>query len=109
MKRRLPRIAAWLVAALMLCTLLPTTALAAPVCTATINFRIIPVYLDDTKPLGYDVDYGSAVNDTFACTYSMSHSTNANRFQSKTGIQTRSDLPCVPATSGPDGPNTPWI
>ena len=78
MKRRLPRIAAWLVAALMLCTLLPTTALAAPVCTATINFRIIPVYLDDTKPLGYDVDYGSAVNDTFACTYSVSHSTNAN-------------------------------
>ena len=78
MKKRLPRIAAWLVAALMLCTLLPTTALAAPVCTATINFRIIPVYLDDTKPLGYDVDYGSAVNDTFACTYSVSHSTNAN-------------------------------
>lgn len=77
MKKIKSRIIAMFTIAMMICAMLPTNVLAAT-CTATINFKIIPVYLDSSKNLGYDVDYNAAIEDTFPCQYTSTHSTNAN-------------------------------
>lgn len=77
MKKLRSRIISILAMVMMVCAMLPTNVLAAT-CTATINFKIIPVYLNSSKPLGYDVDYNQAVEDTYPCQYASSHSTNAN-------------------------------
>lgn len=71
------RIAALLLCLVMAFSLIPTTVWA-DTCTAVIKFKVIPVYVDSSKPLGYDVDYGSAWEGTLPCTYTSKHSTNAN-------------------------------
>lgn len=71
------RILATLLSVIMIIGLFPLTVFAAT-CNATIRFKVIPVYLDDSMYLGYDVDYGSAWEGTLPCTYSTTHSANAN-------------------------------
>ena len=66
-----------ILALVMVLSLLPTTALAVS-CTATIKFRVIPVYLDDSMYLGYNVDYNNDWEGTLPCTYTTTHSSNAN-------------------------------
>lgn len=55
------RITALLLCLVMVFSLIPTTVWAA-VCTVDIKVRVIPVYLDDSKYLGYDVEYANDVN-----------------------------------------------
>ena len=71
------RILATLLSVIMIIGLFPLTVFAAT-CNATIRFKVIPVYLDDSMYLGYDVDYDSAWEGTLPCTYSTTHSANAN-------------------------------
>ena len=71
------KLIAALMAVMMVCSMLPL-AVSATTCNATINFRIIAVYEDDSKYLGYDVDYTNSVRFTLPCQYTTSHSTNAN-------------------------------
>lgn len=71
------RITALLLCLVMVLSLIPTTAWA-DTCTATIKFKVIPVYVDSSKNLGYDVDYASAWEGTLPCTYTSKHSSNAN-------------------------------
>lgn len=71
------RILATLLSVIMIIGLFPLTVFAAT-CNATIRFKVIPVYLDDSVHLGYDVDYDSAWEGTLPCTYSTTHSANAN-------------------------------
>ena len=77
MKKMMRRWISMLMVVLMTIAMVPMQAFAAT-CTATINFRVIPVYEDATKPLGYDVDYDSDWKGTISCTYTSTHSTNAN-------------------------------
>lgn len=79
MKKFTHKIISMLIAVLMIGTMLPVNAMAAT-CTATINFKVIPVYLDSSKNLGYDVDYDAAWEGTLPCTGTSTHSTNANHF-----------------------------
>lgn len=76
MKRMFNKLLSLLTALLLVVPL--NTPVFAATCNATINFRVIPVYEDDTKNLGYDVDYDNDWNGTIQCTYTSSHSTNAN-------------------------------
>ena len=71
------RITALLLCLVMVLSLIPTTAWA-DTCTAKIKFKVIPVYVDSSKNLGYDVDYASAWEGTLPCTYTSKHSSNAN-------------------------------
>ena len=71
------RITALLLCLVMAFSLIPTTVWA-DTCTAVIKFKVIPVYEDSSKNLGYDVDYDSAWVGTLPCTYTSKHSTNAN-------------------------------
>lgn len=71
------RITALLLCLVMAFSLIPTTVWA-DTCKAVIKFKVIPVYEDSSKNLGYDVDYGSAWEGTLPCTYTSPHSTNAN-------------------------------
>ena len=71
------RILATLLSVIMIIGLFPLTVFAAT-CNATIRFKVIPVYLDDSMYLGYAVDYDSAWEGTLPCTYSTTHSANAN-------------------------------
>lgn len=77
MKKMMRRWISMLMVVLMTIAMVPMQAFAAT-CTATINFRVIPVYEDATKPSGYDVDYDSDWKGTISCTYTSTHSTNAN-------------------------------
>lgn len=77
MKKYMKKIFGVLMALMMIIPANMSAAFAAS-CTAVINFGVIPVYLDTTKNLGYDVDYDNYWNGTIDCTYSSSHATNAN-------------------------------
>ena len=71
------RITALLLCLVMVFSLIPTTVWAA-VCTVDIKVRVIPVYLDDSKYLGYDVEYANDVNLNLSCQYTTKHSSGAN-------------------------------
>ena len=71
------RITALLLCLVMVFSLIPTTVWAA-VCTVDIKVRVIPVYLDDSKYLGYDVEYANDVNLNLSCQYTKKHSYGAN-------------------------------
>lgn len=70
-------ITALLLCLVMVFSLIPTTVWAA-VCTVDIKVRVIPVYLDDSKYLGYDVEYANDVNLNLSCQYTTKHSSGAN-------------------------------
>ena len=61
----------------IVCMMLPTTVFAAT-CQAEIKFKILAVYEDPDMYLGYDIDYENAIEDVYPCTYTTTHSTNAN-------------------------------
>ncbi len=71
------RITALLLCLVMVFSLIPTTVWAA-VCTVDIKVRVIPVYLDDSKYLGYDVEYANDVNLNLSCQYTTKHSSGVN-------------------------------
>ena len=71
------RITALLLCLVMVFSLIPTTVWAAA-CTVDIKVRVIPVYLDDSKYLGYDVEYANDVNLNLSCQYTTKHSSGAN-------------------------------
>lgn len=79
------RITALLLCLVMVFSLIPTTVWAA-VCTVDIKVRVIPVYLDDSKYLGYDVEYANDVNLNLSCQYTTKHSSGANHTASRSRI-----------------------
>ena len=85
MKKRLSRFLSVFLAALTACSLLSVSALA-DACTAEIHFKVIPVYQDSSKPLGYDVDYDNAWEGTLPCTYTSSHAVTANHQVVRSGF-----------------------
>lgn len=77
LKGSISRLIASFICVLLVIGLFPSTVFAAA-CSAEIKFKVIPVYLDASMYLGYDVDYGNARIGTLPCTYNTDHASNAN-------------------------------
>lgn len=77
LKGSISRLIASFICVLLVIGLFPSTVFAAA-CSAEIKFKVIPVYLDASMYLGYDVDYGNAWIGTLPCTYNTDHASNAN-------------------------------
>ena len=77
LKGSISRLIASFICVLLVIGLFPSTVFAAA-CSAEINFKVIPVYLDASMYLGYDVDYDNAWIGTLPCTYNTDHASNAN-------------------------------
>ena len=77
LKGSISRLIASFICVLLVIGLFPSTVFAAA-CSAEIEFKVIPVYLDASMYLGYDVDYDKAWIGTLPCTYNTDHASNAN-------------------------------
>ena len=77
LKGSISRLIASFICVLLVIGLFPSTVFAAA-CSAEIEFKVIPVYLDASMYLGYDVDYDNAWIGTLPCTYNTDHASNAN-------------------------------
>lgn len=77
LKGSISRLIASFICVLLVIGLFPSTVFAAA-CSAEIKFKVIPVYLDASMYLGYDVDYNNAWIGTLPCTYNTDHASNAN-------------------------------
>lgn len=77
LKGSISRLIASFICVLLVIGLFPSTVFAAA-CSAEIKFKVIPVYLDASMYLGYDVDYDNAWIGTLPCTYNTDHASNAN-------------------------------
>ena len=77
LKGSISRLIASFICVLLVIGLFPSTVFAAA-CSAEIEFKVIPVYLDASMYLGYDIDYDNAWIGTLPCTYNTDHASNAN-------------------------------
>lgn len=77
LKGSISRLIASFICVLLVIGLFPSTVFAAA-CSAEIEFKVIPVYLDASMYLGYDIDYDKAWIETLPCTYNTDHASNAN-------------------------------